>query len=100
MKRAKTRPSVTAGSIKIDLFLHNGRKRGVKFHMLEQYSNISLRLHIYIEFKNTCTSLYSLGGSEASSAGRMSALFVYIGHGVVVTFIKSKLVTRFIMVNV
>ena len=49
---------------------------------------------IYIEFKNTCTGLYSLGGSEASSAGRMSALFVNIGHGVVVIFIKSKLQPR------
>ena len=43
---AKTRPSVTTGTIKIDVFLHNGRERREKFHMLQPSCDISLLLHI------------------------------------------------------
>ena len=45
-KSAKTRPSVTAGTIKIDILLHNGRERRVKFHILEPYSDTCLRFYI------------------------------------------------------
>ena len=45
-KNAKTRPSFTAGTIEIDLLMHNGRERRVKFHILEQYSDTCFRFHI------------------------------------------------------
>ena len=45
-KSAKTRPSVKAGTIKIDLLMHNGRYRREKFHMLQPNSDNSLRFHI------------------------------------------------------